>query len=275
MRVFASIAVLLTVTLGLHAQERNSLDIGIGPTFSAANIDEADGQKAFAAGTSFSFRYTRHIGDRWGIFAQADVAGSRVFEKSFFNRLESIDDGAYTYGPFKKGKSAPFSSYLGAFVGVQHIFRNGDFSLRPRAGIGIAEHYRHRYRYYRWNVLSSGIAPEAVMSFPQDNDEEVETISMSCIVPAVKAGIQAKWYVTDILHLGVDMELTGFMASSERFAEVWSTTVREPGSSSAIVDIITLGLSEKYVRQEKLSSTATRHILPPVGSVRFSIGWDL
>lgn len=53
MRVFASIAVLLTVTLGLHAQERNSLDIGIGPTFSAANIDEADGQKAFAAGTSF------------------------------------------------------------------------------------------------------------------------------------------------------------------------------------------------------------------------------
>ena len=114
MRVFASIAVLLTVTLGLHAQERNSLDIGIGPTFSAANIDEADGQKAFAGGTSFSFRYTRHIGERWGIFAQADVAGSRVFEKSFFNRLESIDDGAYTYGPFKTGKSAPYSSYPGA-----------------------------------------------------------------------------------------------------------------------------------------------------------------
>lgn len=275
MRVFVSIAVLLTVTLGLHAQERNSLDIGIGPSFSAANIDEADGKKAFAAGTSFSFRYTRHIGDRWGIFAQADVAGSRVFEKSFFNRLESIDDGAYTYGPFEKGKSAPFSSYLGAFVGVQHIFRNGNFSLRPRAGIGIAEHYRHRYRYYRWNVLSSGIAPEAVMSFPQDNDEEVETISMSCIVPAVKAGIQVKWYVTDILHLGVDVELTGFVASAERFTETWRTTMREPGSSSVIVGILTLGTAEKYLKQEKISTSVTKHVLPPIGSIKFSIGWDL
>lgn len=275
MRVFALFAVLLTITSGLHAQERNSIDINIGPTFSAANIDETDGRNVFATGSSLSFRYTRHFGEHWGIFAQAEMSGSRVFEKAFFNRLESIDDGIYTYGSFKTGKSAPYSSYLGAFVGAQYIFKGGDFSLRPRAGVGIADYYRHRYRYYRWNAVDSGIAPEAVMSFPQDNDEGVETISMNGIVPAVKAGIQAKWYVTDILHLGVDLELTGFMASSERYAEIWSTNVREPESSSVIVDILTLGLTEKYIRQEKLSSTVVKHILPPVGSIKFSIGWDL
>ena len=280
MKRIASIAVLLTLTIGLYAQERdsrlkNTIDIGIGPTLSAANIDEFDGKKAFATGTSLSYRYTRHFGEHWGVFAQADVARNKVFEKPFFKRLESIEGGRYTYSAFNTGKAAPFSSYLGAFVGAQYIIDKGGFSLRPRAGIGIAEYNSRRYRYYKWDVYSSGITPEAVMSFPQDNDEETETIGMGIIVPAVKAGIQAKWYVTDILHLGVDVELTGFAASTERFTETWRTTMREPGSSSVIIGILTLGTAENYLKQEKISTSVIKHVLPPVGSIRFSIGWDL
>lgn len=258
---------------GQNNVEKNSFDLQAGATLSFLNIVEASDTKGFSTGMTASIRYTRLLSNRWGAFVQLECGRNRIPDKLFRKRLGSQEDGSFTYTGFKTGKDAPLTSYLGAFAGAIYRYDIGKVSVRPAIAAGIAEYFTKRYNYYKWDNTDSGTLPQAVIVSPDGNED---ARSISKVTPAFKGSIQLKYYITDILHIGADLDLTFFSGRYESHAHTYRTEKREWNAGTAILGAIVMAplWVEEYETKDLISEKVSSYPIPLLPSVKFSIGWD-
>lgn len=251
------------LSMGVEKQFRNSIDWGTGLSMGPVGMYEYPGESIFAKGIDFSMRYTRFIDDNWGVFLEGDISYNSASRKSYFGKLDRLDGGRYTYSLFKLGNSTQGRFVSGAYVGGVYRHDINRWSFRPRVGFGMAGYQYQRNRYYR----TEGGSTQAVLILP--SNEESNGVNYN--IPAGKIGLQTNYFVTERFYLAVDMDLTIFLSHHVYRQRVYNTEKRE---MNAIGTIITLGLMENYERTDLVSSTRINTSTPPMGAVRFTIGWD-
>lgn len=269
----------LALSVSAFAQEntghipKNSINIGLGGTVSAFDISEFHGKKAFAAGMTFHLDYTRFITRHWGVFIEGDLSGSAASQKHFYKKVATLDKGDFTYSRFKTGARSPKTSYASAFIGAAYRYDIGKWSIRPRLGAGIADYGHTQYRYYRTVTTSGSGYPQAVFVMPTT---EKGTLGISETVPAIKAGIQFQYYLTGHFHIGADLGLTGFISKQERYVSIYNTKRPEYDIGDAVLDTLLLGVlwREYFITTDKIYDQKVTSVIPPIGSLSFSIGWD-
>lgn len=279
MKKFYFTGLLMLLCLSSTAQKNsgirmNAIDLGTGATLAYVNIYEHPGVKTFSTGIDFSLRYTRFFDAHWGAFVQGGLSYNSAPRKTYFNKVDALDGNRYTYNWFKTGSTTQGRSYLGGFIGGVYRLDINRWSLRPRLGIGAAEYYLQRSRYYITPKSGDDAARQAVLILPDKNEDNA---SISRTLAAGKAGMQFMYSITDYFHLGLDIDLTFFISRHEYTVRKYDTKKKDRDINDAIGAILTMGLStlsEDYERTDMVSETRANTLVPPVASIKFSLGWD-
>lgn len=255
------------LSMGAEKQFRNSIDWGTGLSMGPVGMYEYPGESVFAKGIDFSMRYTRFIDDNWGVFLEGDISYNSASRKSYFGKLDRLDGGRYTYSLFKLGNSTQGRFVSGAYVGGVYRHDINRWSFRPRVGFGMAGYQYQRNRYYRKETGGDSSSPQAILILPSYE----EGIGAFYTIPAGKIGLQTNYFVTERFFLALDLDFTIFMSHHVYRQKVYNTEKKE---NNAAEIILTLGLAENYRRTDLVSSTRINTSTPPMGAMRFTIGWD-
>lgn len=274
-KLFTFIALVLSISA--YAQKKavyetkNSINIGIGGTFSAFDISEFHGHKVFTSGMTFNLDYTRFLSKHWGIYLEGGLSGSSASKKNFQKTIAKLDKGDFTYSSFKIRKEYPGDFAAEALIGAVYRYNIGNWSIRPRLGAGIAEYYQREYRYYRTDIASSEGLPQAVIVQPEKNTHSIRTVE-----PAVKAEIEFLYYLARHFHIGAELGVTGYISRQDRYVSISNTEKSEFNAGSALLYYALFGplWMELYTPTDTVYEQKVTTIIPPAASLSISFGWD-
>jgi hypothetical protein len=262
---FAFLALMTSSTLAMGAERKykNSLDWGTGLNMGTVGMYEYPGENVFAKGIDFSMRYTRFIDDSWGLFLEGDISYNSASRSRYFSKLDKLDGGKYTYDRFTLCPSTQGRFVSSAFIGGVYRYDIGNWSFRPRAGFGVAGYLYQRNKYYRTIGTGEGSVTQAVMILPSDD----ESSGILYDIPACKLGLQTNYFLTKHFYLALDLDLNIFLSHHVFRQKIYNTEKR----GNSLFDALAM---EDYKRTDLVSRTRINTYTPPMGAVRFTIGFD-
>ncbi len=265
--ILAALMASSNLATGAERKYRNTIDWGTGVSMGNLGMYEYDGESVFARGIDVSLRYTRFIDDHWGIFLQGDISYNSASRNAYFGKLDRLDGSIYDYHWFKLCPSTQGRFISGAYIGGVYRLDINRFSFRPRVGFGVPGYQYQRNKYYRTTGTAEEARTQAVMILPSSD----ETNGIRYDIPAVKLGLQSNIFATRHFFVALDLDLTVFLSHHVYREKIYNVVKKEP---NFVETLLTLGLSEDYRRTELVSSRRINTYTPPMGAVRFTIGWD-
>lgn len=166
MKRFVIAVLAMLITVGAYAQQEyaygHALELKAGYAGHLYTLEGPGGRlNSVAGGSNWSIRYTFYPGDHWGFYLAGSIMDTGVDGKSYVDKLAAVDDGTHRFYPGYYD-CEPFG-YFAVTAGGAYRLDFGQWSLRPRLGIGYAECvFGHNTRYAQKNIASMVERPQFV-----------------------------------------------------------------------------------------------------------------
>jgi len=128
------------------------LEIGLGLHGNSFTINgEAKTAHGLALGPGLDYRYTYYAGRHWGFYADFSLYDTYANDRMYFGAINRADGNKYIYDPnytydHNEQSLAPVMT-----VGAAYRYDFGQWSLRPRVGIGVASYNSSQDSYVRYD----------------------------------------------------------------------------------------------------------------------------
>lgn len=261
--VFSALTASSSFATGAEWKYRNSIDWGTGLSVGTVGMYDYPGESVYSRGIDFSMRYTRFINDSWGAFIEGDIAYNSGSRSRYFDRLDELDGGKYTYDRFTFCPAVQGRFVSSTYIGGVYRYDAGRWSFRPRAGFGVADYLYQRNKYYRTTGTGEESVTQVVMILPSDD----ESSGVKYYIPTCKLGLQTNYFLTKHFYLALDLDLNVFLSHHVFRQRIYNTERRGDTWFDALA-------FEDYKLTDLVSSTRINTNTPPMGAVRFTIGFD-
>lgn len=126
---------------------------------------------ALASGCEGQIRYSYFINKHWGIFASLSSDLMTSGGTDYFRSLNYADGDIYKYSPNYNGTVLEYCLNSAVFGGV-YRFDFGNWSLRPRLGIGLGSHEISANGYERFTRNDLSAYPEYITYSVKAKEED-------------------------------------------------------------------------------------------------------
>lgn len=211
-------------------------------------------------GSNWAIRYTFYPGDHWGVYASGALGSTDMDDRDLYARkYASVNDSRYSYfsGRSYWGFADLFSASLVAGAAYRYDF--GQWSLRPRAGLGCALLLEsHGSNLYRVDRNDHGKRPEFVGLFMADGR------SLMC-----QASLQLTYTICHHFYFSLEAELNALPNRMTYWETVRETILPDEHYEDYPVRPV-------YIPEGKIiSKNEFQHSAGLCWNISFGVGWNI
>lgn len=228
-----------------------------------------------ASGGEFNFRYTGFFSKHWGMFAAVSYDGGSCEGESFFKKMNSVDSGKFTYDP---NWNIYNSSSLALTVGAAFRYDFGQFSLRPRLGLGISSYDADFDSFIKRDAQTSVPFSESYFRDENSTGDYMYYCRPRSDGPdfLAYAGVQLTYTLKRIFYFSIECGLKNHFVS-DRFrlyeAKYEKLGINPNNWPEAVVE--QRYQDEYFCNRDKASEVADFRSPATILNFNFGIGWNI